>query len=723
MKNLATNISLKILVILLLVFPPLLITNCNTTDKKPTTVARDEDKLVTGQSIIVDNGVAKLALDSNTFYIVDINGDTTFTRDTIWHRYRPAIDTAPVINKPPIVNAGADQTITLPTNTITLAGFGVDPEGLPIASYKWIKLTGVGGVITNSVSATSTVTGLTVGTYSFRLAATDNEGAIGIDDISIIVNSMPVTTEAIEGYGSQVTGGNGYQVIHITDLSQLKSNIGSNRTLLIDVSGTLNGNISITNISNLTIDCYTTKQDVTITNTSTDGLTIENSNNILIRGLRSINNSGGANSDGFNAVGSSTNVVFDHCSAYGNSDGNIDLTATSGKNFTVQWCIMGNDKQSGNMLLTTINASIHHNLFVGDGSGEGAERNPFSHSNYSPKGTQANPNFDVRNNIINASGRYASGDSYGSIGNFINNYYTSNKAGLINLCADAGNCASGYVSGNYNQLNSTGGTRLSSECTILIQYRITTTDAVTAGKAVLASVGPYKKTSYEQGVISAINIGGTTPLPTDTTTVPPTTGYTLVYSSGYDDVNSIDPFGHGQWGSGTQADHLSTTLYKTGPGSFKSVPANVSSGIRSEVQYGSAQSPLEGIVEYDVYYDNFFANSGHSFQWHPTTSGGSGTGSYHENGKMQFKTVKSGTSGTNVGAPFSVSTKVWHHFKYTYKFGSSGYIKLELDGVVVVNANVQMGDGSAPYLKVGVNMWADQTSVVYYDNLKVYKKA
>ncbi len=208
------------------------------------------------------------------------------------------------------------------------------------------------------------------------------------------------------------------------------------------------------------------------------------------------------------------------------------------------------------------------------------------------------------------------------------------------------------------------------------------------------------------------------------TTVTTTTSNTSTsYQSGYDDVNSIDPFGHQQWGASTQASHLSTSIFKTGPGSFKSGPlANVSSGTRSEVQYENAQTPLEGIVEYDVYYDNFFSNSGHSFQWHPSTSGGSGTGLYHKNGLLQFVTVKSGTSGTNVGQPFAVSTKTWHHIKMTYKFGSSGYIRIEFDGVEKVNQNVQMGDGSRPYMKTGVNVWSSVTSIVYYDNLKVYKK-
>ena len=63
------------------------------------------------------------------------------------------------------------------------------------------------------------------------------------------------------------------------------------------------------------------------------------------------------------------------------------------------------------------------------------------------------------------------------------------------------------------------------------------------------------------------------------------------------------------------------------------------------------------------------------------------------------------------------------HVVFEYKIGSAGYMKFTIDGVVVLNAtNIQVGDGSGQYLKVGVNMWQDQSSTVYYDNLKIWKK-
>lgn len=213
----------------------------------------------------------------------------------------------------------------------------------------------------------------------------------------------------------------------------------------------------------------------------------------------------------------------------------------------------------------------------------------------------------------------------------------------------------------------------------------------------------------------------TTPPPVVTE---PSTSYgRLIYSSGYDKVSDLDPYDNGQWGAGTLASHLSTTIYKTGPGSFKSVTASVSAGIRSEVQYPNTLTPSEGVFEWDAYYETIFQNNGHSFQIHPLTNGGSASpGLWHENGQFMWVNWKNGTN-TKYPTGYKIPQNKWIHCVFEYKYGSLGYMKFTVDGQVILDKkNIQVNDGSGGYVKVGVNMWQNQSSVVYYDNFKIWKK-
>jgi hypothetical protein len=127
-------------------------------------------------------------------------------------------------NQPPTANAGSDQTITLPSNTVSLSGSGADADGT-IVSYHWSKLSGPSGdAISNSNSASTSVTGLLQGTYQYVLQVTDNGSASGSDTVRIQVNAavqnatptvyagsdqsitLPTNTGSLNGSGS-VAGG------------------------------------------------------------------------------------------------------------------------------------------------------------------------------------------------------------------------------------------------------------------------------------------------------------------------------------------------------------------------------------------------------------------------------------------------------------------------------------------------------------------------------------
>jgi hypothetical protein len=95
-----------------------------------------------------------------------------------------------VFNQPPVANAGANKTITLPANSATLDGSASsDPDGV-ISSYAWTKSSGPAqGTITSAASATTNVTSLVQGTYVFKLTVKDNGNATASDSVIIIVNA------------------------------------------------------------------------------------------------------------------------------------------------------------------------------------------------------------------------------------------------------------------------------------------------------------------------------------------------------------------------------------------------------------------------------------------------------------------------------------------------------------------------------------------------------
>lgn len=97
-------------------------------------------------------------------------------------------------NQDPVSAAGADQSIQLPTNQVTVDGGGSsDPDGT-IFSYAWSKISGPSTfTITSPSTAITTITDLVEGTYVFRLTVTDNDSATDTDDITITVNPAPVS--------------------------------------------------------------------------------------------------------------------------------------------------------------------------------------------------------------------------------------------------------------------------------------------------------------------------------------------------------------------------------------------------------------------------------------------------------------------------------------------------------------------------------------------------
>ena len=109
----------------------------------------------------------------------------------------------PAPNVPPIANAGNDITITLPTNSIILNGSGTDVDG-SIASYNWVKLTGGAANIVSANTASTNVSGLTQGSYTFQLTVTDNNGVSATDVVNVTVLAAPNVPPMVNAGSDQV---------------------------------------------------------------------------------------------------------------------------------------------------------------------------------------------------------------------------------------------------------------------------------------------------------------------------------------------------------------------------------------------------------------------------------------------------------------------------------------------------------------------------------------
>ena len=109
-------------------------------------------------------------------------------------------------NRPPVANAGADQTIVLPTNTATANGNGsTDPDN-NITGYQWTKISGPTSFSISNPNAVQTqVTSLIEGVYQFELKVTDAGGLFAMDTMQVIVDALTTNHSPVANAGSDQT--------------------------------------------------------------------------------------------------------------------------------------------------------------------------------------------------------------------------------------------------------------------------------------------------------------------------------------------------------------------------------------------------------------------------------------------------------------------------------------------------------------------------------------
>jgi PKD repeat protein len=103
----------------------------------------------------------------------------------------PAATTLTVVNRPPVANAGPDQTVSQRSSVVFTGASSSDPDGF-IVSYAWRQLSGPAVTLSNTTGVTTqfaapTVKGGTSLQIVFELTVTDDDGATGTDQIVITV--------------------------------------------------------------------------------------------------------------------------------------------------------------------------------------------------------------------------------------------------------------------------------------------------------------------------------------------------------------------------------------------------------------------------------------------------------------------------------------------------------------------------------------------------------
>lgn len=189
---------------------------------------------------ITNANIVSFSNPANTMgnYILDkTNGSSIFQ----W-MLRQASDTSIIGGCNPLVSMGGTQTIFLPTTSTVLSALIAYQCGNLSGTIGWSRVSGPNAptIVTPTASSTS-VTGLTVGTYVFQISVTDNKGFNTINNITVIVNNAIPPT---------VTTGGPYSItlptnsVSISATALLGSGTSITSTTWIYVSGPTGSSIA-----------------------------------------------------------------------------------------------------------------------------------------------------------------------------------------------------------------------------------------------------------------------------------------------------------------------------------------------------------------------------------------------------------------------------------------------------------------------------------------------
>jgi pectate lyase len=356
-----------------------------------------------------------------------------------------------------------------------------------------------------------------------------------------------VAGEPIEGFGADVTGGAGKPTFTITSLADTTA-AGTMRTLLHATDGTkgdrivrfsssLSGNIPIRSAftisgRNITFDGADAPNVTIGSDPASRGFIVEG-RNIIFRNLRlrDCDLTDDEGHDAFGCTAGCEGIVWDHCSMsevedelitfnpaipgfWDSTASQFGLSTGSCGHATIQYCIIGpnvSDPSIGQLLMKLGGAkeiSIHHCIF-------------YNSTGRMPRAT--GEILDIRMNIIARWRSGAGGDGFAQYGmtalvdsqiNSINNYFAGPNPGSSGnngwnrdggpLTGDTPQSLTGVYESGTERWDGGSFPTQGTKATPYTVDAVTTTDAITAALATLASAGHTTRDAVDEEAVAWI---------------------------------------------------------------------------------------------------------------------------------------------------------------------------------------------------------------------------
>ncbi len=184
------------------------------------------------QQIIGNLSYQNVPTDNYSFLLTITDSFNRQISDTININVRPP-------NSSPIVEAGADQTLLFPLDSITFSAMISDPEQDSI-TFEWVQITDTSDILLQENNKELILRDMPIGNYTFQLSATDQYDSIAQDIVHLvvldppqqIVNNLPyqdsfenTNEEAWQSYGANNSWAQGQPSGSVINLASNESKV------------------------------------------------------------------------------------------------------------------------------------------------------------------------------------------------------------------------------------------------------------------------------------------------------------------------------------------------------------------------------------------------------------------------------------------------------------------------------------------------------------------